>query len=63
MMKIARRLSSIYAVYNIFEIEESTYLDIKNSLIDKELYWKHKSIDKEGQEILIFGSTAFKIKN
>lgn len=46
--------------YGAFDISQQAFEDIKQRLATKELLWKHLMIDKEGREIIVFGTTALR---
>jgi len=57
MMTIAR---NSWHFYHVFYVTENTYNEIRNKLVANNQLWKQAMQDDDGQEILIFGITAFK---
>jgi len=49
-------------VYDVFKVNKETFEDLKTRLNNEGMLWKRISKDTDNTEILIFGSTAFKVE-
>lgn len=58
MMTIAR--SPHYHFYSVFLVEEDTFDDIRSRMEKQDMLRKHLMTDDDGEEIIVFGTTAFK---